>query len=282
MTRTAAVNGLLATLVAASIGLNVFLAKSTPRPVDERRSAVAADPEGQPVIRRRPGHASQPCPPRDAGLAASGLRVDAASEEPRFGGDVYRDEVRDEAWAPKKEALVRERLVLMLGAMPDGAHLECRQSCCLLATPTDNPRRDVLMRDLQSSVGFRFLSESMSFTSRDRDYPDNDVVVVCFDRKQDTFTHPVPDRAVERRELMARAAPAIAKCSQLADVASTLVVRLLLDASGAVKESDREGELSGTDAARCVEKVLREEATFAPGTRVYDVVPITIELDPGG
>lgn len=240
-------------------------------PTNQARAAVTVD--------AAPSPAPAPCPPVAVpGRTAAPTPIRAARADDPLAG--FKTEPRDDAWAAPQEAMVHDRLVLMRGVLPNGTTVECRQACCRLTTPTTFVGRVDLLRDLQSSVGFRDLPcDQMAFTSADPDLPDTDVALLCFDRSRDTLAAPVPDRAVERRDLLARAAPALANCVRQGDVPAEVGLAWFLSETGAVVGATRDGEVAGTDAARCAERVLLQAARFAPAPRPT-YVPLTVALAP--
>jgi hypothetical protein len=177
---------------------------------------------------------------------------------------------RDAVWDAERQKVVLERLDKDLGIKLDASKVECRTRCCRLTLPEDV--FEAKSPELMSSVGLRF--EPPDGYASTSDKPGTTTVTSCWSTKPHGA---LPDRAVERAALLAKAADALKKCSHGLAHAQTLKVMLHLDENGEIEKVDSNKDQLGGTAAACAEQALLAAAAFAPSSMDTDV-PITVTL----
>lgn len=242
--------GLGATLLGSLVLNGFLLARGSPPENGDVRRAASANPPGRAI----------PCtlPPEPASNTDDHVGPNA----PAAGFDA---ENRDPSWATAQEAAIEAHLADML-VEPLELSVECRSRCC--AITGKDALSPGLVLDLQTSAGLMPWSDGLQFSNR---------VVACFDPAK----HKNPPTALARRrkEILAQLKPALARCAQLTNVPVEVTVLVGFDTSGAVIGTNRQGELSGSEAARCADKEISAAASFGPQPHP-DGIPFFIHLEP--
>jgi hypothetical protein len=163
----------------------------------------------------------------------------------------FAGESRDATWATTQEGVLEAHLEQLLSPYRIDLAVECRMRCCEFSG--DHVDWALVTSELQTSAGLVGWATEFSF---------GDQVVACFDRE--TAHRPPTDLVRRRNQILARSARDVATCGELSPVATAVAIRLAINVDGSVHSSTREGELSGSEAARCVEKRLLENADFDP------------------
>ena len=173
------------------------------------------------------------------------------------------------AWDAPREKTVIERLA-KLGVTLGPDQVECKQRCCRLAF--DDETYEAHEDEIDSSVGLAFEpSGGMGTTKAGSVY----LVTKCWSAKP--VDKPIPDRAVERDALLAKAKAELDKCGQGASPAITLELGLLVDEQGQISKVDSNAAQLGQKAATCAETALLQAASFA-ASPMPTYVPITVVL----
>lgn len=264
----------LGVALALSIGLNIYLvvregdsktrsAHSRDAPSDEDRpNEASASSTSHPAASRR----------RRARGTTTGTR--AKPTLPSNPRERFQDQSRDADWAPRQEEVVYTRLEALLAELAKDISLQCRSSCCQMTDPKEV--WPTMTADVQSSAGFWGWSTSSSFRW---DKKQGEVVVICFDRNQNTFEAPFPTRATEQRKALAAAAPALKKCAASLTDPVRVGLSLFIDKSGNVARARLSGDHAGTKIARCVERAILTVANFAPAKSVSGL-EFSVDLQP--
>ena len=231
-----------------SLGLNgLLLLHSAP---------IAASPQRAPGAEDPPTPRKIPCPPRSLATA----QVAAQPTSSRFDG-----ETRDPEWATAQEAAIESHIADMVHE-PMEVSVECRSRCCSISG--DGVLSASFMQDLQASAGLMPWAESLSFADR---------VVACFDRAKGK--RPPTELARRRKEILDALSSRLDRCARLTTVPLEVTIMAGFEADGHLVGSVRQGELSGSEAARCAEKAVARAATFPRQPTAFGI-PFTIRLDP--
>lgn len=236
------IDGCIGAALLGSLVLNAVLAiEETPAGADGRVT----------------GDARSKNPPHTARVNCNQrLRAPTGAEGPVNGGDdQLRDgfarESRDATWASAQEDILEAHFEELLSPYRIDLAVECRTRCCEFSG--DDVDWALVASEMQTSAGMLGWATEIQFS---------DHVVACFDRK---IAKAAPTKLARRRnEILAQLRREFDKCAGLSTVATAVSVRLGVNADGSIHSSTREGELSGSDAARCVEKLLVDKAHFDP------------------
>jgi len=238
----------LATL--ASLALNTFLLVRTPSP----GAGPAPAPAGV-----APLALPAPCQPKHP------MSSPAITSEPSPTSGDFGEEARDPTWATAQEATIEAHLADMATG-PTDLVVECRARCCAITSRSQLPTDFVL--DLQTSAGIMPWAERLSFSDR---------VVACFDRA--SVKRPPSELARRRQEILASVKPGLAACARLTTVPLEVTILVGFDNSGRVIGTNRQGELAGSEGARCAERAIGQAASFGPQPYPGGI-PFTVRLDP--
>ena len=173
------------------------------------------------------------------------------------------------AWDEPREKAVIER-VAKLGVRLGPDQVECKTRCCRLAI--DDETYEAHEDELHSSVGLAFEPPGgMGTTKAGSVY----VVTKCW--STNPVDKPIPDRAVERDALLAKAKAELDNCGQGTSPTITLELGLLVDEQGQISKVDSNAAQLGQKAATCAETALLQAASFA-ASPMSTYVPITVVL----
>lgn len=171
------------------------------------------------------------------------------------------------AWDEPREAKVLERLA-KLGVKVDASQVECKRRCCRIVL--DEETYDEQLDAISSSVGLDFEPpDGMGTSNIGNAY----MVTKCW-RPTDK---PLPDRAVERDALLAKAKPELDRCAQSTSPAITLQLVLHVDQDGQIEKVDSNAKQLGQKAASCAETAVLQVASFTASPMDTEV-PLTIVL----
>jgi hypothetical protein len=234
------VDGCIAGALLGSLVLNVVLA-----------SEEAPSEAGERVIRNARWVNSGPsprahCSERSSVRTGRWGNVNGQDEQLH---DSFARESRDARWATAQEDVLEAHFQELLSPYRIDLGVECRTRCCEVSG--DDVDWALVASEIQTSAGLLGWATEIQFS---------DHVVACFDRK---IIRAAPTKLVRRRnEILAQLRREFDKCGRLSAVATVVSVKLGVNADGSIHSSTREGELSGSEAARCVEKQLVDNARF--------------------
>jgi hypothetical protein len=231
----------LSVALAATLGLNAFLLV--------RRASPASGSLATPIAGAAATSRAIPCPPSRLSPERA-LSPATASNASSPGGAGFDREERDPAWATAQEAAIHEHIVDMATIAAD-VSVECRARCC--AITGDDVLSPAFILDLQTSAGLMPWAERLSFSDR---------VIACFDRSAQK--RPPTALARRRKEILGLLQPTLERCARLTTVPVEITILVGFDTSGKVVGTHREGELSGSEVARCADQAVTEAASFAP------------------
>jgi hypothetical protein len=175
------------------------------------------------------------------------------------------------AWDDAREHTVLERLAKHVGVTLDPKYVECKTRCCQIAL--DDATYEDSLDEITSSVGLGFEPPDGLGTSKVANGPY--LVTACWSTAPQI--KPLPDRAVERAALLAKAADEVRDCAHGVTPVITLKLQLHLDEDGRVEKVDSNAKQLGQKAASCAETALLAAASFAPAP-MSTRVPITVAL----
>jgi hypothetical protein len=233
----------------ASLALNAFLLVRAPS-----AGAGAAPTRGVAQLAL-----PAPCQPKHS------LSAPAITSEPSAMPGDFVDEARDSPWATAQEATIEAHLADMASGPLDLA-VECRERCCAITSKNQLPTDFVL--DLQTSAGMMPWAERLSFSDR---------VVACFDRG--ASKRPPTELARRRKEVLASVGAELDSCARLTTVPVEVTILVGFDTRGRVVGTNRQGELAGSEAARCAERAIAEAASFEPQP-FPGGIPFAVRLEP--
>jgi hypothetical protein len=213
-----------------------------------------------PRLSRAPG--TRPCIPLAPKTTGTDVAADAGPPAPCTGFD---GETRDPAWASQQEEQLDADLTDLLRHHDVDFAVECRSRCCELTSK--EPVSSSVRSELRTSAGLTGWTDSLGFS---------DTIIPCFDRK--AGKKPLTDLVRERNRIVDETS--FEECARLTTVPMDVTILAAVDAKGGV-QTGRQGELSGSEAARCVERRIVEVARF--GTQPEPrTVQFLVRLDPDG
>ncbi len=174
------------------------------------------------------------------------------------------------AWDEPRQQTIIDRLAKYVGVTLDPKQVECKTRCCRIALPDDT--YEERLDDITSSVGIGFEPPDGIGTAKAGNAY---LITACWSTRP--LAGPLPDRAVEREALLAKAQAAIATCAHDVSPVITLELQLHLDEDGQIEKVDSNAKQLGQKAASCAETALLGAASFAPApmsTRVPIRVPL--------
>ena len=179
----------------------------------------------------------------------------------------FEVEVRDETWAAGEEELLAERMTRYMSVPREKLFIECRSNCCDIQLDIDGRKMGSLLGDFKSSVGIgigitHWVDMDVLYRTESRDGLHH--VFACSTRA--TGEHNMPDRGLEREQLLARAAPALELCRSSLRGPLDVELQVNVDPHGAISHVRTTANPAGESATKCVEQALLSAAQFEPAS----------------